>query len=510
MMYVTYILSAVVLLGLCIFIHELGHLLGGKLVGIKAKVFSMGYGRGVYKKTVNDTTYQVTLIPFGGYVQFYGEDPSESRVGKDYEFLSAAPWKRIVTVAMGPMFNLFFGILLFFVMNMVGYTKETNRVYIPEEYREEVTLSAAYKAGIRDGDRITAINGKRMNGFDDIQSQVIFSDGKELSIEVERDGKKSIYAVVPSLSPHTGRYAIGIIPFGNRVMIADVAPDDVASRAGLQQLDEVLKVDGKEIRTPEEFTDYVKVRMGQSITFDILRSGKNKKVTVTPRSNVYVSIDGNPIFDSRILDEVVKDMSLKLNGDTVFSRENFMEYIRKNKDKTVTLEHKGKSVTGKISLEERGFIGVYLAIAPEMVEVKFGVIDGLAHAFVEPYDFIVMNVKGIGMLFAGEMNVRENLSGPIRIAKIAGDVAYYKGIAAFILLMAKISIVLMVMNLLPIPAVDGSHLLFFTIEAIRGKPLNQKIMERIQTVGVLILILIGIFVIVNDISMLPIIQKLFN
>ena len=103
MMTLTYILGAFILLGLCIFVHELGHLLGGKMVGIKARIFSMGYGKGVLKKKIGDTTYQVTLIPLGGYCQFYGEDPSEQRSGEGFEFLSAHPLKRIVTVAMGPV-----------------------------------------------------------------------------------------------------------------------------------------------------------------------------------------------------------------------------------------------------------------------------------------------------------------------------------------------------------------------------------------------------------------------
>jgi regulator of sigma E protease len=122
----------------------------------------------------------------------------------------------------------------------------------------------------------------------------------------------------------------------------------------------------------------------------------------------------------------------------------------------------------------------------------------------------VDNLKGYGMLFSGELNVRENLSGPIRIAKIAGDVLYERGIADFILLMARISIILMFMNLLPIPAVDGSHILFYAIEAIRGKPIKESIMVKIQTFGILFLIVLGVFVIVNDISMLPVVQNLFK
>src|SRR5512137_903663 len=119
MQYVIYIAAGIALLGLCIFVHELGHLLGGKMVGIKAKVFSIGYGRGIIKKKIGDTTYQLAPFPLGGYCQFYGEDPSEERTGQTFEFLSATPLRRIVTVAMGPLFNLLFGIIIFFVMGIV-------------------------------------------------------------------------------------------------------------------------------------------------------------------------------------------------------------------------------------------------------------------------------------------------------------------------------------------------------------------------------------------------------
>ena len=510
MMILTYIIAAVVLLGLCIFVHELGHLLGGRMVGIKAKVFSMGYGRGILKKQIGDTTYQITAIPFGGYCQFYGEDPSEQRSGKEFEFLSAAPWRRIVTVFMGPFFNLLFGILLFFVMNMTGYTKETNRIFIPEEYRTGKTISAAYKAGLRDGDRIVAINDRKIRGFDDIQIQVFFSDGKDIQVGYEREGETKTVSITPELSPYSGRYAIGVLPFGNRIMLADVSQNDVAERAGLQQYDEILTVDSRELKSPEEFTDYIKNQAGREVKIKVLRSNADREIKVTPRINTFVTVNGKPVLDMAILEKAVKEMSLKLNDKTVFSSENFLEFVKKNRGQSVKLESNGNVIKGAIGMEERGFIGVYLAVAPESVEVEYTAGEAFHQALVEPYEFIVMNLKGLGMLFSGKMDVRENLSGPIRIAKIAGDVAYYKGISAFILLMAKISIILMVMNLLPIPAVDGSHLIFYTIEAIRGRPLDQKIMERIQTVGVLILITLGVFVIINDISMLPVIQRLFN
>jgi regulator of sigma E protease len=184
--------------------------------------------------------------------------------------------------------------------------------------------------------------------------------------------------------------------------------------------------------------------------------------------------------------------------------------VGENRGKTISFEIEGDTYSGTAEIERVGQIGIFQAVAPEQVWIQYGTAKALKQSVVEPYQFIVMNLKGIGMLFTGKMNVRENLSGPIRIGKIAGDVFYYKGVPDFILLMAKISIILMVMNLLPIPVVDGSHIIFFTVEMIRKKPLSQKVMERIQTVGIVILIMLSAFVILNDISQLPVIQNLFK
>ncbi len=510
MMTIVYIVSAIILLGLCIFVHELGHLLGGMMVGIKAKVFSMGYGKGFIKKKIGDTTYQLTLIPFGGYCQFYGDDPSEEREGKEYEFLSAPPWKRIVTVAMGPIFNLFFGIILFYIMNIAGYTKETNRIIIPEELKKGDYISAAYSAGIKSGDTILEIDGKKIIGFSDIQSSVIFSEGKELSIKVRRNKELLEFKVMPKLMQSTGRYGIGVVPYGRRVMIAGLMDGDVAQKAGLRQMDEIKSIDGVEIKNAEEFINYIKKRANREVRLKVIRSGTEMEISLTPRVNEIVSVGKEILFDLTMLEKIMRKKSLKLDGDSYDSAEIYFEKLRSKAGKEVTLEIKGKPYIGKVKVEKRGFIGVYPVIAPEMIRVKYGFGEGLVRAIVEPYEFIVMNLKGMGMLFSGKMNVRENLSGPIRIAKIAGDVAYYKGISAFIILMAKISIILMVMNFLPIPVVDGGHLVFFTIEMIRGKPLNEKLMERIQTIGVIVLIMLGVFVIINDITMLPFIRKFFN
>ncbi len=243
---------------------------------------------------------------------------------------------------------------------------------------------------------------------------------------------------------------------------------------------------------------------------NIRRGEKTFSVNVTPRTNSFIYFNDEPNMDLKTIQGFIEKGQVHLDNKKMLNLDEFKSMIDKNRDRDMTLAVDKATVTARFDIRDKGYVGMYPALSPVMEEVKFGVVDGFIRSWSDPYRFVVLNLKGMGMLFSGKMNVRENLSGPIRIAKIAGDVAYYKGLSAFIILMAKISIILMVMNLLPIPVVDGGHIMFFTIEAVRGKPLSEKTMERIQTVGVVFLIMLGVFVIFNDISMLPIIQKFFN
>jgi regulator of sigma E protease len=522
MITITYILAAVILLGLCIFIHELGHLLGGKMVGIKAKVFSIGYGKGILKKQIGDTTYQITPIPFGGYCQFYGEDPAEKREGKEYEFLSASPMRRVVTVVMGPLFNLFFGVALFLTMNLIGYSTETNQITIPEYFSKGDYISPAYSAGLRDKDRIIEINKNKIISFSEIQSNILFSEGKQVTIKALRDNRIYTFNVTPQKYTEKGHYTIGVLPYGKTILVMGLLHDDIAGKAGIEQYDEIKSINGKSVSSPKEFTDTVRANIGKELQFGLARAGREMTINITPRLREVLTI--NQFEDNRfkgakydividkmdIVKNAITKRKLKINNITVTSFGQFQQLLSENQNKIIQLANSGGTYNGKIKYDAYGFIGIETGAAPDMIPVQYGVISGFWRALTEPYYFVVMNVKGMGMLFTGELDVRENLSGPLRIAKIAGDVAYYKGISAFILLMAKISIILMVMNLLPIPVVDGSFILFFIYEAIRGKPISEKIMQKIQYVGMGILILLGVFVIFNDLSFFPFFQKLFN
>jgi regulator of sigma E protease len=157
------ILGAIVMLGVSIFIHELGHLLCGMLVGVKARIFSIGYGKGIWKKRIGETTYQITGFPFGGYVMFKGDQYTKRLKGKPGELLSTPPLKRIIPVIGGPLFNLIMGFFIFFILALLGDTPPSNKIFIDPTY----DFMPAHKAGLRTGDEIVKINGKDIIYFED-------------------------------------------------------------------------------------------------------------------------------------------------------------------------------------------------------------------------------------------------------------------------------------------------------------------------------------------------------
>lgn len=520
MVVITYIIAALVLLGLCIFIHELGHLLGGRMVGIKAEVFSIGYGKGFIKKKWGDTTYQITLIPFGGYCKFYGDDPTEEREGRSYDFLSAHPLKRLVAVIMGPLFNLFFGIILFFVMNVTGYPVETNKIFIPEYLTKGEYISPAYTAGLRTGDTIVAINNDKVVGFIDIQSKVAFSTGEPVLVKAVRNENTFETTITPVKYTKTGFYTIGVMPYGDRVLVMGLLDDSPAKQAGIKKLDEIIEADGVQFHSPEEFTQFIRKHPGKDVMLTINSRGDTINVPVTPMRKEVLEIEN--FVDARFPKEkhsitidslaLIKasadDGKVAINGRRVQSFEH-MNTIVNNSRGVITVTTPGGTYSGMMKFQSYGFIGIETAVSPENIIIQHNIPDALAKSFIDPFNFIALNFRGIGMMFSGDMDVRQNLSGPIRIAKIAGDTAYYRGVSAFIILMAKISVILMVMNLLPIPMLDGSYILIFLYEAVTRRKFSPKLLEKIQMVGFVFLVLLGIFVIFNDLTFLPFFRDLF-
>jgi regulator of sigma E protease len=417
---------------------------------------------------------------------------------------------------MGPVFNLIFGIILFYIMNLTGYTKETNKILIPAEMTSGTYVSPAYQSGLRTGDVIVSISGKEIKAFSDIQAEVFFSDGRELQIGVQRENELKTFSVKPTADSGAGRYTLGVMPFTKGITLSRVIKGSAAEAGGLGGGDTIVKINGESVYTPADISSNLQKAEGKGVSVVYAKkNGEEKTSELKPSMTeifIVTSSGKRKSQDSFVGNEEFKQEisrgEVRVDGKSITEYSIFMNDISKAAGRDVVIDINKSRYHGQVEVAKRYMIGIeQMGIEFETVYVKYGPVEGFVQALVEPWEFLVMNIKGFGMLFSGKMDVRENLSGPIRIAKIAGDVLYYRGIADFILLMAKISIILMFMNLLPIPAVDGSHLVFYLIEAIRGKPINEKIMIRIQAFGVVFLIVLGVFVIVNDITMLPFFQN---
>jgi regulator of sigma E protease len=308
------------------------------------------------------------------------------------------------------------------------------------------------------------------------------------------------------------------MPYGTRILVEQLSDNEPGAKAGLQAMDEIVSVDGVKVDGQKKFVEYIRSHTGKPVKVAVSRKGTMMDFTIIPREKESLSVklvdaakkDSFVLATDNmsIVKDGIKKGTVKLNGSAVKSFDDFTAMLSKNAGKEIVLDNAGGSYKGIVEYSKRGFIGVMTGVAPEMVEIHHGVVRAVLKGVTDPVDFIVMNLKGLGMLVSGKLNVRENVSGPIRIAKIAGDTVNYRGISAFVVLMAKISIILMVMNLLPLPAVDGSFIIFFTVEWIRGRALNEKLMERIQLFGFIFLILLSVFVVFNDLTFMPFFQKI--
>ena len=179
------ILAAVFLLAFCIFFHELGHFLAGKLVGVKAKVFSIGYGKGILKKQVGATTYQIAAFPLGGYVQFYGDDITKHHENiQKGDFFSVGPWKRILIALGGPFFSVLLGLLVVFFLLTFGWQPPGNKIRIDHNLESPPASKV-----LKDGDRIIQVNGRPTRTFEEILYGIALAPEKEIRLAIERDGK---------------------------------------------------------------------------------------------------------------------------------------------------------------------------------------------------------------------------------------------------------------------------------------------------------------------------------
>jgi regulator of sigma E protease len=444
----------IVVLGLLIFVHELGHFLVAKRAGVGVLKFSLGFGRRLFGFTKGETEYLVSAIPLGGYVKMVGEDPREVVIddtGQAFDgagqlldleksFAHKSVWTRMAIVLAGPGANFLLAVLLFWgVFTLIG-----RPVFPPVAGRPEAD-SAAAVAGIQPGDRIVAVMGNPVRTWGEIEEAIEGSKGSSLRLGIERDDVRREITVTPErrvftdfLGDERAVWTIGVGPFISPT-VGRLMEGFPAAEAGLRVGDRIVAVDGEPVQTWGDLAERIHTRAGQEVALTVERDGNRFPLTVTPKASSQQEATGG----------------------------------------TVTV----------------GLIGINPAEA--FVYERLDPITALVDAGVRTTTTSVKILWVLVKIVQGNISP-QTIGGPILMAQMTGE-QVQQGLLNLIFFTALLSINLGVLNLLPIPILDGGHLTFFCIELFRGRPVSVKKREIAQRVGLVLLVALMIFAFYNDI-----------
>ena len=436
----TTLLAFAFVLGVLVFVHELGHFLAAKRVGIRVLKFQLGFNPTIFSFQKGDTEYSLGALPLGGYVKMAGDNPDEGVTGAPDEFLSKSKWERFQVLIMGPTMNLALAVLLTAVVLYLGAERFAYEIQ-PVVVGSVTADSAAARAGFQPGDRVVAVADRPVKTWEDFYLAIGTRPNRELAVRFERGGAEQTKNVtpVPSKESRMEIGEIGLLP-NVHPHIKSVRPDGAAAqRAGLQANDVVVAIDGEPITFSSDLRDAIVKKPEQQITMSIVRGGSPITVIATP----------------------------------------------------------GRRGTG-------GYLGV--DIADDTVSVKPGVL-GAARMSVE------RNVQMAGMIFQTIWGLitRETspkqLMGPVAMAQLSGESAQL-GIIALLALMAQISLNLGLLNLLPIPILDGGHIFIMGIEGLVRRDFSVRLKEKMLLAGFAVLITLMVTVIYNDLTRISWIERL--
>jgi regulator of sigma E protease len=530
----------VLLLGALVFVHELGHFLFAKAVGVKVLRFSIGFGPPLLSFTRGETEYRIAALPLGGYVKMAGEVPGEDAAPEDEarSYLAQAPWKRMLIVVAGPAFNLLFPLLIFFVV-IVSYPQPSTAVL------RVVPGMPADAAGIRVGDVVTEVDGRAVRSLEEMQWALVGKAGQRIPVVVQRDGRPVSLMITPTAEGASkNRGLIGIAPNRAPPVVA-VRSGSAAERAGVQTLDRVLTVNGMAVPDLPALEREVSSATAPELTLQLVRripaevpgleaSVPEVRTVRLPRqegagmaafgleaadiySLLYVGrvLPGSAAADAGL---VRGDRLEAIDGKQLRSREQLIRRLAELKDRPFRLTwiHDGATHEGEVRMraakagaeatggESEAFeLGIRFESATpgdRGSDVKIRVGPGLAlltatHRLGES---VADTAAGLAKLFTGQVSFK-NVGGPIMIYGIAGKAAQ-AGLDYFLNLMALISVNLGLINLVPIPALDGFQLLSAGWEAVRRRPIPMRAREIANAVGIVALIVLMVLVCVNDLT----------
>jgi regulator of sigma E protease len=430
------IVWVLVLIGVMINIHEMGHFWAARLFKVRVEAFSFGFGPRLFGFRRGETDYRFSLIPFGGYVKMAGEQYSdESEEAPPDSVLAKPRWQRLIISFAGPFMNIALAVGLLTGMYMVSFPQLSPA--------DRDTLiggvmldSPAAQAGIQAGDRIVAIDGKANPTWEDVQLKEMASAYQEVPVTVERNGKRVFTVVTPTLSERSGVGSAGWDKRGE-VLLGALEPGMPAERAGLKPGDVIRFVAGRPVDSTLKLQELTRGSNGQPVLVEYERRGRKNSVTV------------QPVFE-------------KKDGPA------------------------------------RWMIGVETMLKPHYVNTRLSLAAALRESLHENAKGAMMIGQFLKGVVERRMSPK-NITGPIGMIQISGDAAR-EGPSAFLGLMAMVSLNLAIFNLLPIPILDGGVILLLLVEMVMQRDLSLNVKEAVFKVGFVFIMLVVAFVLYNDIS----------
>lgn len=425
------ILTFTVVLGIIVLVHEFGHFMAARIVGVKVETFSFGMGKRLFGKKIGDTDFRVSLFPIGGYVKLSGEEDYDEKDPKPYDFHSKNRAQKIFILFMGPLMNVVLAVLILTSLNITGVESEVYKFEPPFIGLIEPD-SPAEKAGLKTGDLILEVNGEHVKNWKDLELEI--GSNPDLPVKIHyRRGLRDFYTVVNVRGD--SKYNIGEIGifWDFKVQIFEVLKDSPAESAGLMKNDIILEISGK---------------------------------TVNPLNIIHL-----------ISSNAVKPVMMK---------------ILRGKKRLY------KSVTPRLGKDKKGEIGVQLIKYSPVKVKKYRLFGAISKSFKDIKRLTTMVFSAFKKMIIGKLSPK-NLSGPIEIAKFSQK-AIESGISEFFMVIAFISLQLGIINLFPIPALDGGHMMIYSVEAIIRREFSMKVKAALINTGFLLLLLLMGFVIMNDIA----------
>jgi regulator of sigma E protease len=429
------VLAFAFVLGVMIFVHELGHFLAARYFDVRVDAFAFGFGPRLFGFQRGETDYKVCLLPLGGYVKMAGENIGEP-TGDPREFLSKPRWQRLIIALMGPVFNVILaivlpaGLFLFHYERLSFYLEPATLGYVEQG-------SPAAAADIREGDTVVAINGSETPDWESVKLSEIAAANSDITVTVERDGQRLVKPVRLGAHPETGVGDAGwseVAP----VLLDRVTPGMPADKAGVKDGDILLSINGEPIHSSRKVPVMIEKSAGKPVTIEVRRAGQVHKLEVTP----------------------------------------------------IYTEYEGSQATWRIGVGR---------VSPDYkrIETRLGPIEALRESVDQNRKNATLIFSFLGGMLEQRMSPK-SLEGPIGIGRLAGDAAR-SGVPDLVILMAAISLNLGIFNLLPIPILDGGVITLLLMEMIWRKDISVAVKERIVQAGLVFLMLLFAFVMYNDI-----------